>query len=147
MSVVSTLIYPVNAGGVVSYVGDFDVNANATLNFLGTLVVPGTFRVRIGGTCTLAAMPNYPALVVAGDIVVDRNATLTIMGPVLSGGKLIGDEHDFSMKGGWVMSGAGFNSDFALNTGAAFTWDAAFSKLYDFSTGSPDPMTLLRWTD
>jgi len=133
-----------NPGGVLVSTGDLDLNS---LALVGTLVVPGRLRVRSLQTVSITSMPNYPALVVTGDLEVEDWSNFTVNGPVLVGGRIRGQRPTINASGAWLSTGAGFDSDFVSGGSAALVYTTDFADFYDFSATVGHPMTLLRWTE
>jgi cytoskeletal protein CcmA (bactofilin family) len=74
---------PNNPNNVFSTEVDFRVNSGINING-GTLVCNGDLQIR--GNVTITASANFPALVVAGNLNLERDSTLTTTGPVYVGG-------------------------------------------------------------
>lgn len=140
----SHFITPTNPGGVLVRNGDLDLTG---LNFMGTLVVTGRVRSRSGTTNTITAMPNYPGLVVLGDVEVESASTLTINGAVVSQGRIRGQQGTLIQKGTWIVAGEGPDSDLGQTIATKCNYVARFARTYDFSPGSSQPMTLLSWSE
>jgi len=135
-----------NPGRVILVPGNLVFKANVRLT--GTLVVMG--KLTLGNGYALTAMPNYPALVVGGDIDFKRdNVAGTVVGSVLCAGRI----KDSNMKGvmfrvtGACVTMGGF--DLRKSDGSyRFTWDASRATFWNFDMNAERaPITLLSWKE
>ena len=97
----------------------------------------------------LTAVANYPALVVTGDIVADRDeAKLTINGSVICGGSILdgGRTTVFLSVRGACTAGT---FDLSQSDGTyIFQWDPAYSVFWNLAeSGAAYPATLLDWKE
>ncbi len=126
--------------------GDLAFKKNVQLN--GTLVVTGNLTLEDG--YSLIAVANFPALVVTGDIHVNKNGTVgTIVGSVLCGGTMYDDGMDnvrMDVTGAWITS-----NDFSFQKADGsyrFTWDPMRSVFWNFeATAQVMPITVLSWKE
>ncbi len=125
--------------------GDFTLRSAATLT--GTLVVAGDLKFQ--KNTKLTAVANYPALVVTGDIVADKDeAKLTVIGSVICGGSILdrGRTTVFLSVRGACTAGT-----FDLSRGDGnyiFQWDPAYSVFWNLAeSGAAYPATLLDWKE
>ena len=125
--------------------GDFTLRSAATLT--GTLVVAGDLKFH--QNTLLTAVANYPALVVTGDIVADKDeAKLTVIGSVICGGSILdrGRPNVFLSVRGACTAGT-----FDLSRGDGtyiFRWDPAYSVFWNLAESEAAyPATLLDWKE
>lgn len=126
--------------------GDFILQSGVALN--GTLVVQGNLLVQ-SGTAAITAVPDYPALVVTGNIGFrSANTTLRVTGSVLCGGLIEDGGRAVNMRvtGACIVRG-GFDTVGSGDT-FQFTWNAERAEFWDFAvSGDLNPITLLSWKE
>lgn len=135
-----------NPGRIIMVPGDLAFNAN--VNLTGTLVVNGNLTLENGAVLT--AVPDYPALVVTGDILFkSTNTAAQIVGSVICGGAI----DDANMSGvslqvaGACIVGNGFNI-LKADGAYVFTWDRSLATFWDFRKSSERfPITILSWKE
>ena len=122
-----------------------DLVFKKSVQLTGTLVVQGNVTLEDG--LYLSALPNYPALVVAGGINFKSiGDSVQIVGSVICGGALNDSNKPgvaLDVTGSLILSN-GFN--FQRTDGSyRFTWDSGWSVFWNFETR--DPITVLGWKE
>jgi hypothetical protein len=137
-----------NPGRVVYGLGNLRLDDNATLNC--TLAVTGDLQVN-GSNIQVTAVQDYPAAVVSGNIIFQKdNKSLMLAGPLLCGGQILDNNKNDAvldvtgtciLKRGFVLQ--------KTNGTYRFTWDCNRSVFWDFTTasGGGGPMTILSWKE
>ena len=131
---------------IMAPVGDLVFKSNVVLT--GTLVVQGNLTIENGAVLT--AVPDFPALVVTGDILFKKaGMNAQVIGSVICGGRF----DDANKAGaslqvtGACIAGNGFNP---LNSSGTyvFTWDRNLATFWDFRQSSEQfPITILNWKE
>lgn len=149
---VAPLSAAVNAGGtnpgriVLCKLGDFKIKNG--VNFTGTLLVCGDLI--LDDASSITAVANYPALVVTGNIRMNKDdAVWTINGPVICGGEITdgGKKNCQFTVNGTVIVKDGLNRS-ASGTTIRIVWDSARTTFWDFAkTANPKPYTTTNWKE
>ena len=114
---IPTLVNPTanNRRGVCYSVGDVNMPGNVTVN--GTLVVDGTLRIS-GVNNVITAEPNFPALLVTGQVVMEDDSALVVWGLAQIDQQITADPNTTSASiqviGGLFIANGGVMSDNVL---------------------------------
>lgn len=133
---------------VVVPTGNLRISDGVVLN--GTLVIDGNLGLDNGGSRTIVAVPNYPAIVCSGNIRArDDGAEIYVTGTVLCDQITTATKNDvvISITGAVVTEGAnGIDTSSSSNPTIALKWDDVYSTYYDLSQAGL-PITLIDWSD
>ncbi|HVP11670.1 MAG TPA: hypothetical protein VMV94_10840 [Phycisphaerae bacterium] len=137
-----------NPGRIVTRSGNLSLNNGTVVN--ATLVITGNCQLN-GDTVQLTAVQDYPALVIIGNLVAQKdNTTTTVVGSLYVSTVIMDNNKNgtrLNVTGACILK-RGFN--LLKSTGSYnFTWDCARATFWDFANASTGlaPITYLSWQE
>ncbi len=132
-----------NYGGVVWLKpphGQSQVELTNNIRFEGTFIIEGDL-VLAGNNINITAQKGFPAIVATGNVIVNRNAKVTINGVVVAVGGIVPDNRRASnsrttINGGLISQWNGYASN--LRGEHLLNYESERCLLHDFSGGSSE---------